>query len=56
MFEWDEEKSEATFRARGFDFAFAAAIFEGEILRRADQRRDYGEPRWVATGKVRGLT
>ena len=56
MFEWDEEKSDATLAARGFDFAFAARIFDGEVLRRADVRRDYGEPRWVAIGEVASET
>ena len=32
MFEWDEAKSAANLRARGFDFAFAARIFDGPTL------------------------
>ena len=31
-FEWDPEKSEATFALRGFDFAFAAGIFAGRVI------------------------
>jgi uncharacterized protein len=56
VFEWDEEKTAATLAARGFDFAFASRIFDGEVLRRPDLRRDYGEPRWVAIGEVAGET
>jgi uncharacterized DUF497 family protein len=49
-FEWDPEKSEANLKERGFDFAFAAQIFEGPTLEKQDRRRDYGEVRIVATG------
>ena len=38
-FEWDEAKSEACFRERGFDFAYAA-------------RRSYGEERYQLMGKI----
>jgi hypothetical protein len=53
--EWDENKSAATFRDRGFDFAFAARIFESDRLERIDERRDYGEQRILAVGAVDGL-
>jgi uncharacterized DUF497 family protein len=56
VFEWDDEKSIATLAARGIDFTLAAGIFEGEVLRRADERRDYGEPRWIAIGQVSSET
>jgi uncharacterized DUF497 family protein len=49
-FEWDPEKSKANLKERGFDFAFAAQIFDGPILAKRDRRRDYGEVRMVATG------
>ena len=49
-FEWDPEKSEANLEERGFDFAFAAQIFDGPTLEKRDRRRDYGEVRIVATG------
>jgi uncharacterized DUF497 family protein len=32
VFEWDEAKSEANLRERGFDFAYAALIFDGATL------------------------
>jgi uncharacterized protein len=45
-FEWDPAKSEATFRSRGFDFAFAAYVFlDPDRIEREDVRRDYGERR-----------
>jgi uncharacterized DUF497 family protein len=49
-FTWDRNKSEANYRERGFDFAFASLIFEGPILMVEDARRNYGEQRFVAIG------
>lgn len=50
--EWDEAKSERNLRERGFDFAYAALVFEGLVIEREDTRRDYMEPRFVALGTV----
>lgn len=55
QFSWDPAKSEANFRARGFDFEFAARIFEHPTWERQDARQDYGELRVLATGLVEGL-
>lgn len=52
MFEWDDEKSEANWRDRGFDFAYAALIFDGPTLEWDDDRIDYGERRIQAIGRV----
>jgi len=54
-FSWDSEKSDANFRVRGFDFAFASLIFEGPTLEREDARREYGEHRIIAIGLAAGL-
>ena len=54
-FSWDPAKSEASFRARGFDFEFAARIFEHPTWEREDTRQDYGEHRVLATELVEGL-
>ena len=54
-FVWDPAKSEANFRLRGFDFAFATLIFDGPTLEVQDARRDYGERRMVAVGLADGL-
>lgn len=48
-------KSDANAIRRGVDFATAALVFEGEVTRRADRRRDYGEERMVAVGVARGI-
>lgn len=54
MFEWDEIKSETNLSQRGFDFAHAALIFEGPVLEGEDARKDYGEQRIQAIGRVDG--
>jgi uncharacterized protein len=54
-FEWDEEKSDANLRERGFDFAFASLIFDGPTLEKEDQRKEYGEKRIVAMGVAEGI-
>jgi uncharacterized DUF497 family protein len=52
MFEWDEAKSEANLKARGFDFAYAAGVFDGPVLELDDTRIDYGERRVQAIGRT----
>lgn len=51
-FTWDPRKNARNLAERGFDFAFAAAIFTGPTVERADARRDYGEGRRIAIGQV----
>jgi uncharacterized DUF497 family protein len=50
VFEWDAAKNEANIAKHRIDFEDAIGIFEGPVLERSDQRRDYGEPRIVAFG------
>ncbi len=40
---------------RGFDFEFAALIFDGPTLERLDNRQDYGELRIIALGIADGI-
>ena len=54
MFEWNDAKSRKNLRKRGFDFAFAARVFDQDVLEHEDTRRDYGEPRLVALGDIDG--
>ncbi len=54
MFEWDDAKSEANLRSRGFDFAHAVAVFDGPTLEFDDARTDYGERRIRAIGRAGG--
>ena len=52
LFEWDA-KSEQTLQERGFDFDRASRVFQNDVVEEVDDRRDYGELRIRATGKVR---
>lgn len=57
IFEWDESKSQATFAARGFDFAYAVRVFgDPRRLERIDDRKDYGEERRQTIGSIDGKT
>ena len=52
-FEWDESKSDACFKQRGFDFAFAARVFfDPDRLVALDDRRIYGEERYQVIGGI----
>jgi uncharacterized protein len=51
-FEWDERKRLQVLKERGVDIVYAALIFEGDVLTRIDDRRDYGETRFISLGMV----
>jgi uncharacterized protein len=51
---WDEAKRRATLRERGLDFADADRVFEGRAVTLPDDRSDYGEPRFITAGWLRG--
>ena len=48
--EFDPTKREWTLRARGLDFADAGRIFDEYELTVEDERRDYGEDRFLTLG------
>ena len=48
--EFDAAKREQTLRERGLDMARADEIFAGATLTAADDRRDYGEDRFITIG------
>jgi uncharacterized protein len=52
-FSWHEPKRQTTLANRGLDFAQAAEIFAGPTFTFEDDRRDYGEMRWVTLGLLR---
>lgn len=54
-FQWDATKSAANEAKHGLSFLQAAQIFRGTILRTRDNRKDYGEPRWLALGQFDGV-
>jgi uncharacterized protein len=52
-FEWDEEKNRENMHRHGIGFADATQGFRHPMLTRLDDRRDYGEDRWVAVGLMK---
>ena len=52
-FEWDEAKSNAYLKGRGFDFTYASRVFldPNRIVER-DRRRDYGEDKFQVLGVI----
>ena len=53
--EWDERKSAKNALLRGFGFDFAAQLFFKDYVERENRERDFGEPRFVAIGRVGAL-
>lgn len=51
---FDPAKREKTLFERGLDFRRAKEVFAGVHLTRADERRDYGEPRFISAGTLDG--
>lgn len=51
---FDPEKRRRTPEQRGLDLADAALVFAGEVATIPDDRRDYGEDRYVTAGELNG--
>ena len=51
-FEWDKQKRITTIAQHGVDFRDALLIFEGPVITRIDDRKDYGELRLISVGMV----
>ena len=54
MDSWDEAKRQITIAERGLDFADAELVFAGRNATLPDERRDYGEPRFITAGWLHG--
>ena len=52
MFEWDESKRRANIAKHGIDFTDAARLVWNSAVTVEDIRRDYGETRYVAIGRI----
>lgn len=52
---WDEAKRNATLETRGLDFAHSGELFAADSFNYTieDQRRDYGETRYISFGLIR---
>jgi len=51
-FEWDEQKRKTNIRKHGFDFRDAWRVFQSPMLVALDDRRNYGEDRWIGIGML----
>ncbi len=54
-FEWDESKNKTNIDKRDLDFADAWQIFDALMLVKIDNRKDYGEERFVGIGFLNNL-
>jgi len=54
-FGWDEAKRDRNLSDHGLDFADAREVFAGPTFTFEDDRFDYGEPRFVTLGILRGI-
>ena len=50
---WDAAKRRRTLAERGLDFADAKLVFADLRVTVVDDRRDYGEPRFITAGYLR---
>lgn len=51
---YDAEKRAVTLEKRGLDFEDAVQVFAGTTIDIEDDRRDYGEARWLTFGQLSG--
>ena len=49
---FNRTKRDKTLAERGLDFRHAMYVFAGTYLTRTDDRRDYGEPRFITAGML----
>lgn len=54
IFEWDEAKRFINLEKHGVDFVDASKMWDGIMLVAEDTRREYGESRYVGTGRIEG--
>src|SRR5580765_3611899 len=53
-FIWDHQKDSLNIEKRNLDFTTASQIWDGSVVEKIDDRRDYGEIRIIATGEFDG--
>ena len=54
-FEWDDAKARANYQAHGVSFELATTVFKDAFaIERLDDRKDYGEERFIIIGMAEG--
>jgi uncharacterized protein len=54
-FEWDERKNLLNIRHHKIDFRDVPQVFQGPLLIDLDDRKEYGEERWIGIGMLRDI-
>lgn len=54
-FEWDESKNQVNIDNHDWDFADAHQVFDAPMLIDVDDRKDYGEERFVGMGFLKNF-
>jgi uncharacterized DUF497 family protein len=54
-FEWDDSKRQLNIEKHKIDFADAAGVFDDIVYTVPDERKDYGEYRFIPIGLMRGI-
>jgi hypothetical protein len=49
---YDPQKRAETLKNRSLDFEDAPKVFAGKHFQMEDDRRDYGETRWITVGRL----
>lgn len=52
-YEWDEAKNAANIEKHGIDFNDAHELFQGNRLIFSDNRKEYGEKRFISVGFIK---
>jgi uncharacterized protein len=54
-YEWDDEKNRRNIRKHGIDFLDVPAMFQNPMVVFLDDRKDYGEDRWIGIGHLKSV-
>ena len=54
-YEWDEGKNRLNVRNHGIDFMDVPAMFQHPMVMFLDQRKNYGEDRWIGIGILKTI-
>ena len=54
MYEWDETKSQENLSKHGLSFDDVDIVFSGPCVTFEDNRFDYGKPRFITLGRLKG--
>ena len=54
-YEWDEVKNRLNIRKHGIDFMDVPSMFQHPMVMFLDQKKDYGEDRWIGIGNLKTI-